>query len=619
MNITLQFISKYVDKPVNLPYTAIHQTTGVHAITKSVLKRSLLKAFLVGAFLFAQLPSHAGIWQVYQFWHETWVMQSGLGPAVDGTFTLDQEFSPVSHDVYYPIWTFGQRDQSTGLSTQVEIKSELRWSPNVDAAGHPDLFDAPPARVYVLVTAEAAAHISYPDSSRATMGAADGLGDTPVLTENIGDELSSAHSFSSGAKLLAIDTNGQSIVKLPTLNTGASVAHPPTTNPHPSHPVYMIVGVKCQDQIVASQISSDIEPSLKKGTIPDQTGSLREPNVRNDDSSITVDTAVVWLPGLLKYADGHWNGGFHISASQNAFQNAYYDWTSSWNNVTALPDPGTPGVILWEDLSAEKGAAFGVGLEFHKPYDANALNQPVTFTVTAKDEDGKISGSLANTYTVNFHLPYENWDKYKADSQPSWQDVTMTVADPGFATCNGGIGLTYQFNPAYLGEAGSVFGADVFGVIGAFTPPPYSGLFAALALGATTLAPVKSNGIANFNDCWNDPDSKFDPPKNNALKSHYRMTPKMQVGYISHYMQADNYASHGYVGPVRKVVAQWDGTQKFTGDFEIPGKGVVDDVPGNIETSPAAFRHAVQGTFQLVPQWLLQSFEIGGFILENNF
>ena len=565
-------------------------------MAKFSFKCALLQASLAGAFLFTQAPSHAGVWVLYQYWTETTAIQVGDGSVGDGTaYTSKQFFGPKSTDIYDPFPIKVSTQSPSFYNTQVQIISQLRWSRNSDGFGHDDPFDNPPPKVYLLQSAGAGASAWSEDASLATLSASDGMGDRPVTELSVNDGTPYNFINSNGGKIIAIDTYGDETITLPAVDLSASVSLPASQSVPQDTRRLLFASVGSNCKVVVAQISSDIEPSYKKGVSPFQTGPAQEPNVRNDDGSMTVDTVTSWLPGVLKYADGNWSGGFNISASQNAFQSPYYDWTSSWSDVTVLP--GMNGILLTENLSAEKGAAFGVGVEFHKPYDAVTLNQPVTFTANVKDEDGKISGSLVNTYTINFHLPYENWDKYKADSQPSWQDVTTTVASPGYATANGSIGLTYDFNPAYLGEVGSVFGTDAFGVIGTFTPPPYSGLFAALSLASATLAPVKSNGIANFVDCWNDPDSKFEPAKGSWPQSRYRMTPKMQVGYISHYMQADNYDFHGYVGPVRKVVAQWDGTQKFTGDFVAPKIGGDGDGPGTIQTFPAPFRLGVQEIF----------------------
>ena len=563
-------------------------------MAKYLLKSSLLKAFLAGAFLFPQLPSHAGVWVVFQSWHETYVSQTGSGFTTDGvTQTLDQALAPSSTSTCSPLWSFGKAEQPNSLTTQAQIKSELHWQPNTDLAGNPDPFDTPPAQVYVLVTAAAKASGSFPSSASFTIAATDGLGDAQVLDEQDGNPFI-IQATSNGAKLLALDTHGQTIVPLPIVDTGAILLIPPAPD-YPGGRNYLSVGVSVSDQIVSAQISSDIEPSFNKGSILDQTGSLQQPNVRNDDDSMTVDTAVTWVdPNLGGTVKPFWTATCNISATQNAFQNPSYFWSNSGQNVAAYPTGSTNP----ESLSAIKDASAKLLFQFDAPQDPNNLNQSVNINLSVQDAVGKINGYLFNTYTIRLHLPYENWQKYKADSPSGWQEVAVTPADPGFANYNGSIGLTYEFDPSFWGDVGSAFGTNTFAVLGALPNPYWTGLCAALSLGSASLAPVKANGAADFNNCWNDPDSKFSPPVGTYPPSQYRMTPHMLVGYNYHYMQGDNYDFHGYVGPVRKIVASWDGNQKYIGYFERPDTRGSSDAPPSYEATPTPLRSGVQGVIK---------------------
>jgi hypothetical protein len=97
--------------------------------------------------------------------------------------------------------------------------------------------------------------------------------------------------------------------------------------------------------------------------------------------------------------------------------------------------------------------------------------------------------------------------------------------------------------------------------------PLWAALFGVAGVTAGDIGPVSSNGSANFNDCWNDPDSTFYPSTNEALKAEYRMAPVLQLGETISFWEGEEYNVNGYLGQTRRAIRKLDGRAKWSGHF----------------------------------------------------
>jgi hypothetical protein len=303
----------------------------------------------------------------------------------------------------------------------------------------PDPNDNPPETLKLLVTyyagASAASDLASihhdPDYESAY---AEISGQTKTGVDN---GVSATGASISGKRLIEIEVNGQDLVPTPWLDAHviAELAGDRFVSGQPIEGVIGIgMGYSAQEDSRSIQISSStIEDSYYRESgqpALDAQYRLTAPhppapppysikNKRNADGSMVVDSAATWFDGSSGETPG-WYGGGIFTANTPNFSSPTREWSLTGGVPTTYADAkisaGYQSITLPNDVD---GTVFppvvrGIRLGGLQQIDPIPDNQS-TLTLKVTDTDGAVG---ENTYTVNWHKPYENWTKTSETYMP---------------------------------------------------------------------------------------------------------------------------------------------------------------------------------------------------------
>jgi len=185
--------------------------------------------------------------------------------------------------------------------------------------------------------------------------------------------------------------------------------------------------------------SSTIEPSYYKHY--ESPYWVPEPHVRQDDGSMTVDSVMKWFAPDESGTAGAWWGGGIFTADAANFTSPTYEWSVEGGVPSSLAaaaiNAGTSSVTLPND--AYTGPTIR-GIELGGTAKGNGFIDQSVFKVKVTDSDGAVG---ENTYTVNWHTPYENWVQTAEYEYPEGgQDIPLSSTQAG-STAQ----LTYNYDP----------------------------------------------------------------------------------------------------------------------------------------------------------------------------
>jgi len=333
--------------------------------------------------------------------------------------------------------------------------------------------------------------------------------------------------------------------------------------------------VSIDDHSRSVTISSDIEDSYYKSADPDSGYPIQLKHVRNSDGSMKVDASVVPNTGILG------GGGYHADVTYTA------------NPVNFL-DAGDIGAYYWKHPGGSAGEnetpadkSITVHYDFNAPTSSTPLGVSNTTSVRCPDEDG---ATASNTYTVNWHYPYENWTKSGHNYELA--PLKYTSDGPSVAA-NGTYHVTIPPNTIDYSIPSKIVGG--IGTVGAavFAPEldPLS-VFFLISVGYTaglTEAP-SGNDLPCLGDASRlskDVDLEREIEQTSTCNAYMPSTPRMQDSLADAIYQSKDY--NGYVsgayGPpglfFSVTVYQHKWHQDYIGDA-YDGHGYAGQAPGYI-------------------------------------
>ncbi len=344
------------------------------------------------------------------------------------------------------------------------------------------------------------------------------------------------------------------------------VSDPPSTLVQES---YVSVGMRVQAEWKnrGVGISSNIEPSFRKSTsqpftppaqtpLPAILGSVppvwKEPVPLGEE----VHSAAFWQEA----GDVGWRGVGTYTANEFGMTNPTRQWSLSG---------GTKGIGSFFD--APNGPlSISEVIELSGQLDGNGMTKSSTISVNSNDGNGTAE---TNDYSINWHLPYENWFKYAPDVQ-SWVRPSLEIDEPGYARNNEAIGFKWNYEKAALADdTADGVGAGA-AIAGALSSNPYIiGLWAIVGVAASELGKSEPDQTsANFDSCWSDDRSTFDQSPSihlpfDEMQDEFKMVPVKLIGYTTVHAKADLYDTHGFAGTGHKNVRKYDNRSASIGHF----------------------------------------------------
>lgn len=246
--------------------------------------------------------------------------------------------------------------------------------------------------------------------------------------------------------------------------------------------------------------------------------------------------------------------------------------TRTWNWTGAgEPTQQSEGNLLRGESEVE--------VEVHLGADAQDVEgQSSTLELTVEDA----ADSLSDEYTVNWHMPYENWHRYAEDDQ-LWHHPPLDVDAPGYARNNEAIQFRWNYEKAFLSAAAGASGAAGAALAGILTNHPlFVAFWATVGIAASEVGRVETDQTsANFDSCWDDSRSTWDVTPTSGLtgdalnsqQDDYRMVPVKILGYTISYLEADAYNSNGFAGIAHQAAEYYDGREATIGEFEYVANG----------------------------------------------
>ena len=429
----------------------------------------------------------------------------------------EEDWSQVSIHSGYP------SAQSSKPSTTITMrgagggKATFKWHA-VDGRGNPDPIGSPaPASLSVKIRffarAQARNSINSNSSGAATnsvenaqtqASAGDTVAEEETWLENGGQDRHSRSQVSSILlKQYVTDAEGVVEVPIPSMAMMASATSGPADYSSTATVDIYAFGYVAEDPRKVEIHSSTIEESLKKGTRPANRPDLaadQQPNVRKADGSIVTDSAAQWY----ETSDGSfkgWLGGGIFTSPVIGISDPRYQWSvldeqpyrshggEASQNFNLSPSPATV-------FSSWYGIQLG-----NKPDGSDLLASSVV-KVHAKDPSD--DAVAENTFAINWHTPYENWqfvglEELEPQKLQGRTDTGATSTGPDGRLVydySDLIGIEYpnEGTSGGLSTASAVIGAGtagataVYGVAGATPPTMPFALLSLLGRGLTLTA-----------------------------------------------------------------------------------------------------------------------------------
>ena len=278
--------------------------------------------------------------------------------------------------------------------------------------------------------------------------------------------------------------------------------------------------------------SPDIETSYQFGPFNTTTNTY-PPNVRASNGSIVVDSAV--SPPLTQPGGGTtWTASPGLIGQAGSFQNPVFAWS-----LTGEGSLSASGNTSHTQLS----------VSFPLSPTDTVLNKQSVVRLDVADSD---RATAANTFTVQWHYPYENWRTYGAQ----FQNSPIAFPSTGPAAVNGqvSIPMTSPSNGITLNVAGKILGGflttagSVIGVTQPETDPLFMGFLASSGYTLSVLdppstpAPYTETGTpAQFQT---DVATQVAINQDNTSGIFLPARPRMQPGLAAMINAAGNYGSY---------------------------------------------------------------------------
>lgn len=213
-------------------------------------------------------------------------------------------------------------------------------------------------------------------------------------------------------------------------------------------------------------ISSDLDSSFFKEDDPNPISIDAMPNtemnIRNENGYLEADSVAVWAsrpsPAQQKMED-FWMGQATYSAETTAFEFPSYKWTLNSDDHPFDPSVGLQPLPNLEFSGQQKEFSFNLGTTPIISAESglkSTLGKSTTVIAKATDAEGVDLRELANSYTVRWHYPVENWTKawtawkptgniYADWSQPATPNVSLTISLPDTIVTSTGANEFGQF------------------------------------------------------------------------------------------------------------------------------------------------------------------------------
>jgi hypothetical protein len=151
-------------------------------------------------------------------------------------------------------------------------------------------------------------------------------------------------------------------------------------------------------EVTISCPTIDTPASYSKGAVDSQHPTGQWPHIRNGDGSMIVDSVVTRSGG--QYAVSTSTLGDTFIGQATNFSHPYYTWGF------AGPD-GNVGTYSQQYLGVESDQYATLLLQLY--FGTSGTGYPKTSALNLTVRDGLDNATAANTYTVHWHLPVENW------------------------------------------------------------------------------------------------------------------------------------------------------------------------------------------------------------------
>ncbi len=365
-----------------------------------------------------------------------------------------------------------------------------------------------------------------------------GFGDAPV-NQGYG---TSQRYVSRGVHLVQIKTNGQTELKTPFITMEGAVTLTGTTGYNTGS-----AGAGAYHTYSASKDNKNRSVWIENPTIEESfwKDSLRRTaHMRNRDGSINTDSAVGY-----DVINQRWRIGTDFEAKSPNFIAPQYSWDWSGSGH----QDGIP-------VNFYTGSTFALGIHFGDSLDPFPNGRTTVVSVNVTDSDG---ATAANTFSINWHLPHENFvalpirsDAYRVIFSPT--ECTSPPAGPG-------TGQIATFNFSRRQEIGDLVEGAATGLALASTIPGVGEgavLLAGLGMALDAVAEEWEEGplvIMNDVDTWNE--SAYLTANWGQSLVPIGLThgecmmdkPRIAIHYDDHPYTFDAYDEHGYVGEKQKV------------------------------------------------------------------
>jgi len=569
------------------------------------------------------LPARAGQWTISysQALTESYLRPDYYNPSQTTFVQHSWQRPPVSSTDNNYSWYIGYRwyeSENLDLAGSDAVLATITWQP---APGMTLLTDPPPAKLTLIETAHSWWGAFWNEASPPTAAdgqASDGLGDPMVFT--VSPNSTSCFGTSSGRHLIQVD-GSSGVVKIPCILSAQNPTSAWVTEPNPSYPAYSTSfwswspnSIEYTFNVVqdsrAVTISADVDPTLAKGPRYNGDHSLMfdiygdelftpHPHAPTADGTMYGDIGLDDTDGPsynttdITYSGGR-AGNWHIDGDTDF-------WFHNLPNSAYVSDhQGESLTFLSPDISdfSVQYNGYYSGKTMMDAHDMTENSTIGTDHVHLTYTDGSDGAIATANYYMDIHRSWE-WTASKKPADGFWRNVALTVANPGDAGNNGTISCTWSEDNPFVAEA-SVSNNDLvagaFTVAGAATPSPgLNALLTFIGFSVDKFGPKPDSGTADFNGCWNDPNSTFStpPPANywtmtpqqqNAFRQYYTMVPYLFLHYTTNYYLADNWGSNGYIAQVPKAFAtldmrpdgsgpgamDWCGAFQFNGDTKTP-------------------------------------------------
>ena len=317
-------------------------------------------------------------------------------------------------------------------------------------------------------------------------------------------------------------------------------------------------------------VSPQIEPSFYKAA-----DGTRQMHINDDPSDKKVTSGVEWF-----YTS--WVASREYYAQSSPFQYSQYSWAKQGD-----------GSLLQNNFDTNGSYVFGT-LNFG---DADqTLNKKSKIKVYLTDYYDLATPYLASTCEIEWKLPYEDWAQ-RGPRRLDWERPAIKRQTPAegcvqYASVTG----YYDVGDPMIGVAGDTINTadDLINNRLDFIEKPVGWYLKAIVI-AAQLAFKAQDPDRYYHEesvtlpwSWGNPQATYSPDKYDDKQEFYRMFAGIEHQYETSVWKGSEYNSHGYVGPVGRIIKKETGAarafpkfvyQLGTGGDPGPGDGQDENLP----------------------------------------